>query len=129
MTSLSPYLPQRASCQIWTPSEQIVSSVISALRKERSPPESLWVEPNPPRPYGTYGKGTVLNWASTPLSKPSKTKYQSYKSSHSEYALANLRPEAIPSSLDRLKITYGTLHKRPLAWGPTIPASVVARRR
>ena len=128
-TSLAPYLPKRASCQIWTPSDEIVSSVLSALQRKRLPPESLWVAPNPPRPYGTYGKGSVLNWASTPFSKPSKTKYQSYHSSHSEYVLANLQPGAIPSSLDRLKITYGTLHRRPRAWGPMTGESVCVSRR
>ena len=118
LTSLSPYIPKGASCQIWTPSKEIVSSVISALQRKRSPPESLWVEPRPPAQSGRSGKTTVLTWASTPFSKPSRTKYQSYKSSHSEYALENLRPTEIPSSLDRLKITYGTLHRRSKVWGP-----------
>jgi hypothetical protein len=120
ITSLSPFLLQKDSCQIWTPNKEIVSSVISALqRNKRVHPESLWVEPEAPSPPGRSGKTTVLTWASIPFSKPSKTKYQSYKSLHSEYVLENLRPEAIPSSLDRSKITYGTLHRRSLVWGPT----------
>ena len=31
LNSLSPYLPKRASCQVWTPSNEVVSSVITAL--------------------------------------------------------------------------------------------------
>ena len=126
--SLSPFLPQKASCQIWTPNKEIVSSVISALQRKRVNPESLWVEPKQPLQSGRSGKTTVLTWASIPFSKPSKTKYQSYKSLHSEYVLANLRPEAIPSSLDRSKITFGTLHRRSLVWGPTTQGRSRARK-
>lgn len=121
--SLSPFLLQKDSCQIWTPNKEIVSSVISALQRKRVNPESLWVEPEQPLQSGRSGKTAVLTWASIPFSKPSKTKYQSYKSLHIEYVLENLRPEAIPSSLDRSKITYGMLHQgggqRPTeeAWG------------
>lgn len=129
LTSLSPYLPKGASCQIWTPTNESVSSVISALQRKRRPPESLWAEPKPPRPSGKYGKTSVLTWASTPFSKPSKTKYHSYKSLHSEYVLENLQPTAIPSSLDRLKITYGTLHRRSKVWGPGIRGSNLAKER
>ena len=127
LTSLSPYLPKGASCQIWTPTNESVSSVISALQRKRLPPESLWAEPRPPRPSGRSGKTSVLTWASTPFSKPSKTKYHSYKSLHSEYVLENLHPMAIPSSLDRLKITYGTLHRRSKVWGPGIRENNLAR--
>jgi hypothetical protein len=118
LRNLSPYFPQRASCQIWKPSKEVVSSVITALQGKRSTPESLWVEPRLPVRFGRPGKTTVLTWAPTPFSKPSKTKYQSYKSLHSEFAVENLHPRAIPSSLDRLKITYGTLHRRSKVWGP-----------
>ncbi|KAL7447882.1 hypothetical protein ACHAWC_000183, partial [Mediolabrus comicus] len=38
LTSLSPYLPKGASCQIWTPTNESVSSVISALQRKRLPP-------------------------------------------------------------------------------------------
>jgi hypothetical protein len=118
LKSLTPYLPKRASCQVWTPSNEVVSSVITALQNKRSTPESLWAEPRQPVQPRRSGKTTVLTWASTPFSKPSKTKYQSYKSLHSEFAVENLCPTAIPSSLDRLKITYGTLHRRSKVWGP-----------
>ena len=120
--SLDSYLPQSGLYQVWTPSSQIVSAVISALLKQPSKRESLLVEPPAPTQPGTSGLDSPLTWASTPFSKPSRTKYHSFKSSPSEYVLENLHPTAIPSGLDRLKITYGSLARRSSTWGPTIPA-------
>ena len=51
--------------------------------------------------------------ALAPFSKPSKTKYQAYKASDEEYMMEKLKPTAIQSGLERLKVTYGKLHKRP----------------
>ena len=117
--SLSSYLPQNSTYQIWTPSEQILSVVTSALLRKRCSPESQRIVPPKPTLSGPSGVTSVLTWASTPFSKPSKTKFLSYKSSLSEFVPANLRPEAIPSGLDRLKITYGTLPRRSYTWGPS----------
>ena len=121
IADLSPLIPQSNTLQVWTPSSQIVSAVISALLKKRSKPESLLVEPSPPTPSGTSGKSSVCTWPLTPFSKPSRTKYQSYKSSDKEYVKANYQQAAIPSGLERLKITYGQLDKRSVVWGPTTP--------
>lgn len=118
--SLSSHLPQQLGFQLWTPSPQVVSSIFMALHKKRSAPESLLVEPGTPIQSGVYGKPTVLNWASTPFSKPSRTKYQSYKSLPNEFVLANLQPKAIPSAVEALKITYGKLLRRSKVWGPQI---------
>ena len=52
------------------------------------------------------------------LREPSRTKYRTYKSSASEYVTENLQETAIQSGLERLKITYGLLHKRSSVWGP-----------
>ena len=120
MSNLSNYLPQEVGFQVWTPRPALVSAVISALRKKQSPRESLLAEPTPPSPTGSSGSPSQLKWASTPFSKPSRTKYQSYKSSSSEFVMENLQPRAIQSGLDRLKITYGQLHRRSSPWGPTI---------
>ena len=108
--------------QIWTPSPQIVGAVISALQRKRCKPESLLVEPAAPTPLGSNGNPTVLNWASIPYSKPSRTPYLSYKSSPNEFAQEALQSKEMPSALDRLKITYGTLAKRSRVWGPGIHA-------
>ena len=110
--------PQKQSFRLVTPSLQFSSAVISALRNRMCNVESLLVEPPPPTPTGTNGSTTPISWASTPLSKPSKTKYQSYKSSSAEFALANLQPSSVRSSLGQLRTTYGQLHRRTLQWGP-----------
>ena len=121
MADLAPFIPQHDTLQVWTPSDEIVSSVLSALLRKRRSPESLLVEPSQPVPSGTSGSSSACTWPLTPFSKPSRTKYQSYKSSANEYVTENLRPEMIQSGLERLKITYGTLHKRSSVWGPTTP--------
>ena len=114
----SHHFPQNTGCQRWTPSKPIVSAVISALLKQQSCRESLQaVHPAPPQP-GASGSSSQLTWASTPFSKPSRTKFLSYKSSPTEFISENLQPAAIPSGLERLKITYGTLARRSCMWGP-----------
>jgi len=118
IADLAPYIPQNATLQVWTPSDKIVSSIISALLKRRSEPESLLIEPSPPVPSGDSRQSSVCSWPLTPFSKPSKTKYQAYKASDEEYVVENLKPTAIQSGLERLKVSYGKLHKRPAVWGP-----------
>ena len=118
LNSLSSVLPmQPTSCQIWTPSSLVSSSVISSLLKKRLSPESVLVAPKDTRPGGVSGDSPVMDWASTSMSKGSKTKLTSYTYSPSDYIVENLRPTAVPSSHDRLKITYGALHKHPRDWG------------
>ena len=97
---------------------QVISSVISALRRKTCKAESLLVEPPPPIPTGKPGTASQLNWASIPYSKPSRTKYQSYKSSDEEFVPENLQQTKVQSSLERLKITYGLLARRTSPWGP-----------
>ncbi len=117
------FLPQAPGFQRWIPTKPVVSAVISALRKLPSCRESLQDEQlAPPRP-GTSGSSLQVSWASTPFSKPSRTKFLSYKSSPNEFIPENLQPTAVPSSLDRLKITYGALPRRSSTWGPVTPAS------
>ena len=123
LPSLSDFLPQSLGCQVSTPSPQIVSAVTSALLRRPSSRESLLDAPLAMPLPGQNGSISQVSWASTPFSKPSKTKFLSYKSSPDEYILANLRPAGIPSSLNRLKITYGTLPRRSSIWGPRTHAS------
>ena len=123
LSSLSPHLPQQAGCQVWTPSPQIVSAVTSALLRKPSSREFLLDAKLAEPLLGPSGLLSPVTWASTPFSKPSRTKFLSYKSSPDEYILANLLPAGIPSSLDRLKITYGTLPRRSSIWGPKTRAS------
>ena len=80
------------------------------------------VKPSPPIPSGNVEGSAVCSWPLTPFSKPSRTKYQTYKSADDEYSRENFQPAAIQSGLERLKVTYGELHKRPLVWGPNTQA-------
>ena len=114
--------PQAESFHLVHLSPQVSSSVISALRNKMCKPESLLVEPPPPIPTGKPGTASQLTWASIPFSKPSKTKYLSYKSSADEFVPENLQQTKLQSSLERLKITYGQLDKRTSPWGPRIHA-------
>lgn len=120
--SLHAFLPQATGFQRWHPSKQTVSAVISALLKQRCNAEYLQAAQLAPPQPGPNGLPSPVTWASIPFSKPSTTKYHSYKSSPTKFVPANLQPVAIPSGLDRLKITYGTLRRRSSTWGPTTRA-------
>ena len=123
LNNLSHVLPvQPSACQIWTPSSRVTSSVISSLLRKRSSPESVLVEPKGTAQLGDSGKASAIQWATTPFSKGSKTKYQCYKSSPSDYVKEKLHPREIPSGLERLKITYGVLHRRSQDWAAPTPA-------
>jgi hypothetical protein len=118
LASLSHYLPQTVGCQLWTPSKHMISAVTLALLRQPSTRESiLATSPATPKP-GVSGSTSPVTWALTPFSKPSKTKFLSYKSLPSKYILANLKSAEIPSGLNRLKITYGTLCRRSSIWVP-----------
>ena len=108
--------PQHKYFRLVQMPSKVISCVTSALRKKMCPPESLLVEPAAPAPTGTIGQPSQLNWASVPFSKPSRTKYKSYKSSADEFVPANLQQAMLPSSLERLKITYGQLGRRTSQW-------------
>jgi len=116
--SLKPYLPEDSTPQVWNPSPKFVSAVIAALLKKRQPPSSFLIEPSNVTSSSSVSSATKLQWPSIPLSKPSKAKYEAYKKSDDEFKAEHLVPSAIPSGLDRLKVTYGSLKRRPLVWGP-----------
>lgn len=120
LTYLSSLLPQSTTFKLWTPSPQIVSAVISALRRKMLKPESVLVEPPPVTHIGENGLSSLPNWPSIPYSKPSKTRYQSYKSSAGDFVAAAYQPAKISSALEQLKSTYGQLGRRSLQWGAQI---------
>ena len=110
--------PQSRPYRLVQPTLQMSSAVISALRKKTCSVASLLVAPRPPVDIGPSGSSTQLSWASTPYSKPSKTKYQCFKSSSTEFDMEHFQPAAIKSSLGQLKSTYGQLRRRTSPWGP-----------
>ena len=122
ISQLEHLFPQEVGYQVWTPRSDLVSAIITALHRKQSPRESLLAAPAPPSSTMISGSVSQMNWASTPFSKPSKTKYHSYKSSDNEFVTENLLSTEIQSGLDRLKITYGQLPRRSLQWGPKIHA-------
>lgn len=113
--------PQHTSFHHVHLASQMTSAVILALRSKTCKAASLLVAPPPPIITGQNGRRSQLNWASIPYSKPSKTKYHSYRSSDDEFVLDNLQQTKLQSSLERLKITYGQLARRTSPWGPKIP--------
>jgi len=108
--------PQKNGYQVWIPPPQLISGILSALQRKQCARASVLVEPAAPAATGTSGKSSVMNWASTPYSKPSSTKFPSFKSSSSEFVPENLQPKEIQSGLERLKITYGVLRRRTSPW-------------
>ncbi|KAL7502381.1 hypothetical protein ACHAXN_000347 [Cyclotella atomus] len=97
-----------------------MDATISALNRKQCPKDSLLSTPLPSRSSSATMSTAVspITWASTRLSKPSKTKLSAYKSLETEFIHTNLQPNHIHASLDRLKITYGHIPRRSLTWGP-----------
>jgi hypothetical protein len=123
LTHFAHTYPQDTSFRlVVAPTPSLLSAVTSALLKKQYNVELLRAATPAPTPTGEPGVSIQLQWASTPFSKPSKTKYQSYKSSSSEYVKEHTLATAIPSSLERLKITYGALAKRSPCWATRILA-------
>ena len=122
--SLNTHHKQKQPFQLVQLEPAVLSSVISALQTKLSKPESLLVAPAPPLPPGNNGKPSVLKWPSIPFSKPSKTKYQCYKSLPNVFGKELSQSKDIPSALDHLRITYGALHRRSSVWGPKTPGSI-----
>ncbi len=87
LANIMPFLPQHNGPQVWTPRGQIVFAVTSALLRKQLKQESLQVVPPAPSPLGPSGVTSPVAWASTPFSKPSQTKYHSYKSLPSEFVV------------------------------------------
>ena len=117
LDSVAPHLPvEPDDYQVWTPSPRVCSAVIAALMRKRPAPDDILVEPRPTDKSFSPGKSAPLSLALHPLSKGRSTKLGSYKASPDEYGVDNLRPDAIPSGQDRLKVPYGTLKRRPADW-------------
>lgn len=92
LADLAPYIPENDGLQISTPSDEIVSAVISALLRRRLAQESLMVEPSLPISPGNAEGSSVCTCPLTPFSKPSRTKYQTYTSADDKYSRDNFKP-------------------------------------
>jgi hypothetical protein len=107
---------QKYSFKLCHPTQKLISGVISALRNKRFARESLLAAPPPPTHTGKSGSSSQVSWAKIPYSKPSKTRYRTYRSSSTECVLDDMQPTKIQYALDQLKITYGALDRRTLNW-------------
>jgi hypothetical protein len=90
LTYFNTTYPQDVSFRLVTPTPSLLSAVTSALLRKPYNVESLRGEVPAPTPIGEPGVSTQIRWASTPFSKPSKTRYQSYKSSSCEFDKGHL---------------------------------------
>ena len=61
-----------------------------------------------------------VDWPCMPTSKPFRVKYAAYRKADDEFVWADYHTSRIPFGLDRLKVTYGNLSRRPKMWGPCI---------
>ena len=118
MATLEEHLSPGSGYQVWEPSPKFTKAILAALVRKRQSPECLLVNPpaaQEPAPGLSLDK---VEWPSMPSSKPSRVKYDTYKKADDEFVRDDYQPHRIPSGLDRLKVTYGRLARRPDAWGP-----------
>jgi hypothetical protein len=110
--------PQTDSWALWTPTQNFLSAVTSALRRQTSLPESFLHEPPPPTAIGAHGSPIaassdwILPFKSMPI--PS----QSSKSSSTATAKALLPPAVVKSDLEPWRMPYAALARRLRQWGP-----------
>jgi hypothetical protein len=114
--------PQKQSWQMWTPTAEMRSSLIGALRNTRQPMGSWLAELAPPTPTGTSGQNFAPIWPSTHSLKTSPTQLFSSRSSSTATAKGDspsgAKPAATLSAQGQLKMPYVALGRRSLQWGP-----------
>ncbi|EJK57022.1 hypothetical protein THAOC_22980, partial [Thalassiosira oceanica] len=114
------YLPRKQPCQVWEPSKMVVDAVIDALLRKPVPPTKLLAEPAQPAPrLACFDEAPTLEWADSPFAKGSRTKLGVFTKSSDEFHKSDLTKPSIPSSLGKLKVTYGSIKRRPPIWGPS----------
>ena len=121
LTHFNSVYPQSTPWRLWTPTQSMRSALTSALHRKQSATASFLQEPRPPHLHGRSGRPSAICWPSTPYSAASKTPSRSSKSLPTDTEPAALPPASGKSDLERWKISYGTLAKRSLVWGPKTP--------
>ena len=96
----------------------MVKAVINAIMREPQDPECLLEAPPVPQKRSSNFIVGKVGWPWMPTSKPSRVKYATYRKADDEFVRADYHVSRITSGLDRLKVTYGNLHRRPEVWGP-----------
>jgi hypothetical protein len=124
LTYFDLHYPQTLPWHIYHPQPGIVSSAISALHRQPSPPELFLQTPPLPLHTGDCGPPTAPRYRSILPFNSSKTLSLSSKSSPSGTVLDPSTPasalfEAAPS-----RAPYAALAKRLPVWGPRTPVSL-----
>ena len=118
MASLEGHFPPESGHQVWEPSPKFVEAVLAALERKRQPPESVLVAPSPAQQQVAGLPVDEIQWPSMPTAKPASVAYGRYRKADDEFVRGDLCAGRVPSGLERLKITYGRLGRRPRFWGP-----------
>ena len=126
LTHFNVVYPQSTPWRLWTPTLSMRSALISALHSKPSVTESFLHEPKPPPVHGRSGQPSAICWPSTPYSAASKTPSPSSRSLPTGTEQGALPPASGKSDLEPSRISYGTLAKRSLAWGPKTPRRILA---
>jgi len=115
--------PQHQSWQLWHPTSNMTSAMISALRRQPSALASFLGMHEQPTPNGQFGHISVMNSTLTPYSRTSQIPYPSSKSLHNDTRWATFPPVVDRSGLAQWQLPYKVLPKRSLVWGPATHAS------
>ena len=106
--------------QVWEPSPKMVKAVLTAIMRERQDPKCLLEAPPTSQERSPEFIVDKVDWPYMSTSKPLRVKYAAYRKAEDEFVRADYHTSRIPSGLDRLKVTYGSLSRRPEVWGPHI---------
>jgi hypothetical protein len=122
LTHFDTNYPQHRSWQLYHPTPEMHSAVISALRRQRSLPASFLHAPIQPTPIGESGPSSATRFRWIPSSRTSKTQLPSCKSTANATASEPSHPAVNQSDLARWRTRYAPLARRSRHWGPRIPA-------
>jgi hypothetical protein len=117
--------PQSQPWQLRTLRPQTFSALISALQRTRVAPASVLNVPELRMVPGTSGSPTVPLTASIPYWRLSQTQSLTFKSLHSDSAMAALPKMVTPSELNQWRTPFVPLARRWPAWGPRTSGSSV----
>ena len=117
--------PQDHPWQLCTPRSATLSSVTSALRKQRQEP-ALWTSvPEVPTPTGHCGWLSVKSVPWTPGSPTARTRYRTSKCSPPGTVMDASHPAADPYDLAQFRTPYEASVKRSKVWGPRTSGSTL----
>ena len=122
LTYFNSHYPQAEPWALWTPTQQFLSAVTMALRRQTSPPESFLLVPPPPLATGTRGAPIAAQSEWILPFKSMKIPSPSSKSSSTATAPALSPPAVTRSDLAPWRMPYAALARRSLRWGPRIHA-------